>query len=104
MQRCAFHQGNILQKRSKDCKLFVLVFRQNRVDTFCGGNGGKGGDGAAGGGGAGGLSTPVLFKGGKPTLTQTTANPGALGSGGAGGASPTNDGQSGEAKAEHEVK
>ncbi|MBL8613018.1 MAG: hypothetical protein JNL38_37100 [Myxococcales bacterium] len=83
----------------------IFGFKGNGNGAGCqGGNGGKGGDGAAGGGGAGGLSTPVLFKGGKPTLTQTTANPGALGSGGAGGASPTNDGQSGEAKAEHEVK
>jgi hypothetical protein len=77
----------------------------NRVVPGCvGGNGGKGGDGAAGGGGAGGLSTPVLFQGPKPTLTQTTATPGTRGNGGTGGASPANDGLPGEAKPDHEVK
>lgn len=82
----------------------IFGFKGNNSGAGCdGGNGGKGGDGAAGGGGAGGLSTPVLFQGAKPTLSQTTATPGTPGSGGKGGATPANDGIIGEAKAEHEV-
>ena len=68
-------------------------------DDGCpGGQGGEGGNGGAGGGGAGGISTPILYKGALPTMTDTTLTKGTAGTKGHGGDAVGPDGPDGDAQ------
>jgi hypothetical protein len=68
-------------------------------DDGCpGGQGGEGGNGGAGGGGAGGISTPILYKGTLPTMTDTTLTKGTAGTKGRGGDAIGPDGLDGDAQ------
>lgn len=70
----------------------------NPTDGCAGGDGGTGGAGGAGGGGAGGISTPVLYKGTLPTMTDTTVTKGTAGTKGKGGDLIGPDGPDGDAQ------